>query len=146
MTMLRRLIPAPWLSIGLFVLWLALARSAAPAQIVPGVALALVIPVLTARLRLEHARLRRPGQAVRFLARVAFDVIASNLIVARDVLRFRTRSEEHTSELQSLMRTSYAVFCLKKKNTTNATLTPHTINVTYQSITLCLQRYNQNPI
>src|SRR3546814_7813588 len=29
------------------------------------------------------------------------------------------RSEEHTSELQSLMRTSYAVFCLKKKNNTN---------------------------
>src|SRR3546814_7588708 len=28
------------------------------------------------------------------------------------------RSEEHTSELQSLMRTSYAVFCLKKKTTT----------------------------
>src|SRR3546814_10844304 len=27
------------------------------------------------------------------------------------------RSEEHTSELQSLMRISYAVFCLKKKNT-----------------------------
>src|SRR3546814_9451235 len=33
----------------------------------------------------------------------------------------RVRSEEHTSELQSLMRISYAVFCLKKKNnkTTN---------------------------
>src|SRR3546814_9124123 len=32
----------------------------------------------------------------------------------------RLRSEEHTSELQSLMRTSYAVFCLKKKtNHTN---------------------------
>src|SRR3546814_9418641 len=29
------------------------------------------------------------------------------------------RSEEHTSELQSLMRISYAVFCLKKKNTAN---------------------------
>src|SRR3546814_9025108 len=28
---------------------------------------------------------------------------------------FNRRSEEHTSELQSLMRTSYAVFCLKKK-------------------------------
>src|SRR3546814_7764559 len=28
------------------------------------------------------------------------------------------RSEEHTSELQSLMRTSYSVFCLKKKNNT----------------------------
>src|SRR3546814_6988398 len=30
-----------------------------------------------------------------------------------------TRSEEHTSELQSLMRISYAVFCLKKKKNTN---------------------------
>src|SRR3546814_7550374 len=30
--------------------------------------------------------------------------------------RSHLRSEEHTSELQSLMRTSYAVFCLKKKN------------------------------
>src|SRR3546814_9509729 len=30
----------------------------------------------------------------------------------------RTRSEEHTSELQSLMRISYAVFCLKKKKKT----------------------------
>src|SRR3546814_4944765 len=31
------------------------------------------------------------------------------------VLGIETRSEEHTSELQSLMRISYAVFCLKKK-------------------------------
>src|SRR3546814_3363373 len=31
---------------------------------------------------------------------------------------FAARSEEHTSELQSLMRISYAVFCLKKKNIT----------------------------
>src|SRR3546814_4935080 len=31
----------------------------------------------------------------------------------------RMRSEEHTSELQSLMRISYAVFCLKKKNNIN---------------------------
>src|SRR3546814_8462316 len=30
--------------------------------------------------------------------------------------RWSARSEEHTSELQSLMRLSYAVFCLKKKN------------------------------
>src|SRR3546814_3390819 len=33
------------------------------------------------------------------------------------------RSEEHTSELQSLMRISYAVFCLKKKTKTKATNT-----------------------
>src|SRR3546814_10736825 len=34
-----------------------------------------------------------------------------------------TRSEEHTSELQSLMRISYAVFCLKKKNQSSHTYT-----------------------
>src|SRR3546814_2404165 len=36
----------------------------------------------------------------------------------------RWRSEEHTSELQSLMRISYAVFCLKKQNSATATK-PH---------------------
>src|SRR3546814_4901999 len=45
------------------------------------------------------------------------------------------RSEEHTSELQSLMRISYAVFCLKKKNikkinkTTNSTYVQHTSTI-----------------
>src|SRR3546814_5596980 len=37
------------------------------------------------------------------------------------------RSEEHTSELQSLMRISYAVFCLKKKTNKHKTLLPVTI-------------------
>src|SRR3546814_3350102 len=36
----------------------------------------------------------------------------------------RKRSEEHTSELQSLMRISYAVFCLKKKKTNHRQSTP----------------------
>src|SRR3546814_1509443 len=36
----------------------------------------------------------------------------------RSKLTLPPRSEEHTSELQSLMRISYAVFCLQKKNTT----------------------------
>src|SRR3546814_7193997 len=38
------------------------------------------------------------------------------------------RSEEHTSELQSLMRISYAVFCLKKKKTNDTTNT-HSRNI-----------------
>src|SRR3546814_7332712 len=36
-------------------------------------------------------------------------------VVDQQIEQHRTRAEEHTSELQSLMRTSYAVFCLKKK-------------------------------
>src|SRR3546814_2712859 len=45
-----------------------------------------------------------------------------------DVVWQLCRSEEHTSELQSLMRISYAVFCLKKKNITHTKLTLYTIH------------------
>src|SRR3546814_4670515 len=41
------------------------------------------------------------------------------------------RSEEHTSELQSLMRISYAVFCLKKKKQINRTNRPHNTTSEY---------------
>src|SRR3546814_6888177 len=41
-----------------------------------------------------------------------------HLLVERPSHRGANRSEEHTSELQSLMRISYAVFCLKKKKHT----------------------------
>src|SRR3546814_1028867 len=45
------------------------------------------------------------------------DRVAKTLAIARC-----ERSEEHTSELQSLMRISYAVFCLKKKNKRECTI------------------------
>src|SRR3546814_7648348 len=54
------------------------------------------------------------------------------------VARASMRSEEHTSELQSLMRISYAVFCLKKKKPTNQShkqyrSDPHTTETTQQT-------------
>src|SRR3546814_1099240 len=53
------------------------------------------------------------------------------------------RSEEHTSELQSLMRISYAVFCLKKKkpNTTKQTSNQNTENNTYTTNNTTLYNY-----
>src|SRR3546814_6623218 len=47
----------------------------------------------------------------------AFAIVETISLQAEKPEGFRARSEEHTSELQSLMRISYAVFCLKKKNT-----------------------------
>src|SRR3546814_8392150 len=44
------------------------------------------------------------------------DVTADTASLGKTPGKDATRSEEHTSELQSLMRISYAVFCLKKKN------------------------------
>src|SRR3546814_4571113 len=52
------------------------------------------------------------------------------------------RSEEHTSELQSLMRISYAVFCLKKKKKQNV----HILSTTYTTKTKELQSSTQHYI
>src|SRR3546814_4725215 len=65
----------------------------------------------------------------RYLSSEAeIEAALSTIMESRDML-FRDnvaisahRSEEHTSELQSLMRISYAVFCLKQKNNTNRLL------------------------
>src|SRR3546814_1776168 len=46
-----------------------------------------------------------------------FRLLAEHLALELKKQQHQARSEEHTSELQSLMRISYAVFCLKKKQT-----------------------------
>src|SRR3546814_1992232 len=66
------------------------------------------------------------GEETSDLLPLGLDAVVSDLLqteeieavcgAARETIFFR--SEEHTSELQSLMRISYAVFCLKKKNKT----------------------------
>src|SRR3546814_4728664 len=57
-------------------------------------------------------------KAIRTHSRFPSQSVA-NLGTCRQDMVEQRRSEEHTSELQSLMRTSYAVFCLKKKKTQN---------------------------
>src|SRR3546814_5718360 len=70
-------------------------------------------------------RLRRIRQARGVLYSVSIPYESHCISNGHPLFRHgsQQRSEEHTSELQSLMRTSYAVFCLKKKkNTTRHTL------------------------
>src|SRR3546814_3912768 len=62
-------------------------------------------------MRLDTAGGSRTGQDLRALVDHARRM--------RTLMRYVPRSEEHTSELQSLMRISYAVFCLKKKKKNN---------------------------
>src|SRR3546814_2585023 len=69
--------------------------------------------------RSRQARLRRPRSLVR--RRRRFRGAAGNAAFRQLQRAASGRSEEHTSELQSLMRISYAVFCLKKTKTTNNT-------------------------
>jgi multicomponent K+:H+ antiporter subunit E len=90
-TILERLVPAPLSSAALLALWLALARSTTTGQVLLGLALALAVPILTARLRPTRVRVRRPLVIARFVVRVARDVIVSNFQVAWGVLAWRWR-------------------------------------------------------
>src|SRR3546814_4706374 len=107
--------------------------------------------------------IRRPPRSTRtdtlfpyttlFRSLVLFETGAIILHIAehhagllRASMMLRDRSEEHTSELQSLMRISYAVFCLKKKNTdkkNHTTNQRNTITKTTQSIHQMIQKQKQ---
>src|SRR3546814_4206485 len=65
--------------------------------------------------RVSHSLSLNAAGLVRYLYGLPFTC----LLLGGYRLLFPTRSEEHTSELQSLMRISYAVFCLKKKKDNN---------------------------
>src|SRR3546814_2001380 len=89
----------------------------------PGIVLALAlhhVAVGLAGLRVGAVRLIALAvlavQRGRRLAAVVAVGLAAGVVLVRLVLLLLVRSEAHTSELQSLMRISYAVFCLKKKN------------------------------
>src|SRR3546814_4170142 len=79
-----------------------------PAHDIAQYALAIIVE-LARDLRLGPVAARRDGNGQQ--ARQRRHRLARDLLLPR-----KDRSEEHTSELQSLMRISYAVFCLKKKN------------------------------
>src|SRR3546814_1521030 len=64
----------------------------------------------------NHRAREAPRQRVFLADRRDIDVaLLEDAVVDDEAHRVAERSEEHTSELQSLMRISYAVFCLKKK-------------------------------
>lgn len=95
MTALRRWFPAPLLSVLVLVLWMVLARSASPGHVAIGLILAIGIPRISRGVLPQDLRLRGAGRVARFTLRVAVDVVASNLAIGRDVLRWRRRQPAH---------------------------------------------------
>src|SRR3546814_4537545 len=86
------------------------------------------LPLVGARLERGHARDIRFG---RVIDEILGEERREHLPAEPQAGILPPRSEEHTSELQSLMRSSYAVFCLKKthhsqhQNTTTLHYSPH---------------------
>src|SRR3546814_3751549 len=77
--------------------------------------------------RLTLAEARELSARLRNAAKAGRDPAAERKKDRKAPPSFRERSEEHTSELQSLMRISYAVFCLKKKTKLTQHITTHYI-------------------
>jgi multicomponent K+:H+ antiporter subunit E len=88
---MKKLLPSPWLSLGLFVGWLLLARSASAGQILLGLLMALLLPPLFAPLRPRPRPLRRWGRLVALIGRVMRDAMLSALQVAAGIVRARER-------------------------------------------------------
>ncbi|GKS73745.1 Na+/H+ antiporter subunit E [Acidovorax sp. SUPP950] len=80
---MKRLFPAPLLSVALFVMWLMLNRSVSAGQLVLAACVAIAIPVLTRGLRPLPVRIRRPGTVLRLVASVIADSVVSNLRLLR---------------------------------------------------------------
>jgi multicomponent K+:H+ antiporter subunit E len=74
----KRLLPAPLLSVALFALWLVLNQSVGSGHLILAAVVALAVPILSAPLRPRIARLRHPGTVVRLILTVARDVVDSN--------------------------------------------------------------------
>ena len=89
---MKRLIPSPWLSLGLLGGWLLLTRSFSAGQLLLGIAVALVMPLLMAPLRPTPGPLRRWARLLRLILRVGVEVVHSALLVAAGVLRMREQS------------------------------------------------------
>jgi multicomponent K+:H+ antiporter subunit E len=83
---MRKLVPAPMLSLALVLLWLALARTVSAGQLVLALVLGLAVPFITVGLRQMSVRVRRPAVIARYILTVGYDVIASNFEVARGVV------------------------------------------------------------
>lgn len=82
----RRWLPAPGLSLVLWLMWPVLNGSWSIGQLALGALLAWAIPLFTERLRGEKPPLRAPGVALRLLATVLQDIVLSNIDVARRIL------------------------------------------------------------
>ena len=83
---MKRLFPAPWLSLALWLLWLVLNLSLSAGNLLLGAALGFLAPLMFAPLRPLPIHIRRPGVVIKLFFVVGRDVVASNIAVARGVL------------------------------------------------------------
>lgn len=127
---MRRIVPHPLLSLGVFVMWLVLQSSLAPGTLLMGVILALLAPLPMRTLEPGRASVRAPMQIVALTGLILKDVIRSNHAVATILLGGR-RHERVSGfvRIRLEMRSRYGLAALA----IILTATPGTLWVQYDA-------------
>ncbi len=132
---MSRILPYPFLSAGLALTWLLLNAPPTRSGVLLALLVGLAVPAVMRALRPRTARLRAPGTAVRLLVTVLYDMVRSNIDVARIILGLR-RGERRTGfvTIPLDMREPFGLTALA----IILTATPGTLWVQYDSDTGCL--------
>jgi len=89
--MIRRILPHPLLTLLLVLVWQMLVNKVTPGNLVLGLILGIIIPLLTAPYWPDRPRLRRPFKIIEYVAVVLWDICKANVIVAMIIL-FRSNT------------------------------------------------------
>ncbi|HPN09240.1 MAG TPA: Na+/H+ antiporter subunit E [Syntrophales bacterium] len=109
MTGIRRLLPQPWLSILLFLVWLLVQNDLSALVLISGLALAVAIPMATRVFWPNPPRLHRPATMVRLVLRVLGDIIRANIEVAALILGPTRRLQPAFVEFSLELRDEFAI-------------------------------------
>ncbi|TCP38907.1 Na+/H+ antiporter subunit E [Rhodovulum marinum] len=93
--MLQRIFPHPLLSLTLTLVWLGLVNKVTAGNLVLGVALGIVVPVMTAPYWPNRPRIRRPLRVAEYMLVVLWDIVVANVQVAMIIL-FKRNSDIHS--------------------------------------------------
>lgn len=121
---MKRLLPHPLLSASLFVLWLLLMNTITPGQVLLAALFAVAVPGFARPFWPEAQPVRRPLVLARLLARVAFDILIANLVVARLILGPMRRLNPAFVRYPLMLENEYAITILASI----ITLTPGTVS------------------
>lgn len=116
---MRHILPHPILSSLLLVLWLLLVNSVSPGQLLLGLVLAWMIPMITSRFWDAQARVRRPMVLVRLAGAVLKDILVANIAVAALVVGPARR-----------IRPGFVVMPVRLRGDTGLSLLANTVTLT----------------
>ena len=121
---MRRWLPQPLFSLSLWVVWLLLANSLAPGQILLGLVAALALPLFTVRFWPDRPRPRRPLKILIYILVLLWDITVANLTVARLILGPTSRLRPAFLRLPLDLCNDFAIVVLSS----TISLTPGTVS------------------